>query len=103
MAIFSRQQQSSLLRSLAEELALGLTLNIGEGGWLDATISRLDYPHPDARGYHLNGGRHLWNPIWQQELRDCFIADFLGIQSNATSFIRCDERITPFLSRGNNG
>lgn len=97
MKLFARQSQSNLLRGLAEEFALGMTLNIGMGGWLDAAISRMECPHPIARGYHLNQGRYLQNATWQIELRNSFNSDFLGVKVNAAAFIKCDKRISPIL------
>jgi len=94
-----QQTRSSLLRSLAEEYALGITLNTGGGAWLDASISRTRYPHPAAIGYHLNGGRYFQNEVWQQELKGCFDTDFLGIRRNADQFLQSDWRLSPILSR----
>lgn len=94
---FVRQQQSRLLKGLAEEFALGLTLNTGQGGWLDASISRMQFPHSDARGYHLNNGRFIHNSIWQAELRHCFAADFMGIRRDRTELIQTDQRLADFL------
>jgi hypothetical protein len=97
MTLFARQEQSRLLRSLAEEYALGLTLNIGKGGWLDAEISRVAYPMPAAKGYHLNGARYYQNPAWQRELRYCLDADFLGIRQNYADLTRSDADLRSIL------
>jgi len=97
MSLFARQRESRLLRSLAEEYALGITLNMGLGQWLDARLSRMTYPHIDTWGYHLNCGRYLATLAWQQELQRCFAANFLGIRENAAAFVECDKRIKPIL------
>lgn len=99
MTQFARQWRSRLLRDLAEEHGLGLTLNTGIGGWIDGAISRTEYPHAHALGYHLNGGRYLYCPRWQQEFRNCFDADFLGIRTNAAAFLQSNAQLKSIISR----
>lgn len=83
MILFARQQKSRLLRSLAEEYALGMVVNTGRGGWFNASVSRVDYPHHDACGYHLSDRRYSRNPVWKHELRQCMKVNFLGVRRNA--------------------